>query len=57
MVRRPETSEETRSFPAREVTMALWAPETQGLFFVVVVFVVVFVDYRGWKRWFSRCEQ
>lgn len=30
MVRRPLTRQDTRSLPARAVTMELWAPETAG---------------------------
>jgi len=38
MVSSPETSEDTRSLPAREVTIALCAPETHGLVFVFCFF-------------------
>ena len=30
MVNRPETRDDTRSFPALAVTMVLWAPDTAG---------------------------
>lgn len=52
IVSRPETREETRSLPAREVTMALWAPETHGLNGKVFFFF-----FKGRRRFrFGTCE-